>query len=47
MDRRSFLKNSTLASGAIATAGIAAPAVAQGKKQWIAVSAFGKAGLLG
>jgi TRAP-type mannitol/chloroaromatic compound transport system substrate-binding protein len=47
MDRRSFLKNSTLASGAIATAGIAAPAVAQSKKQWIAVSAFGKAGLLG
>ena len=47
MDRRSFLKNSTLAGGAIATASLATPAVAQGKKQWIAVSAFGKAGLLG
>lgn len=47
MDRRSFIKKTTLAGGAVAAGALATPAIAQGKKQWIAVSAFGKAGLLG
>ena len=49
MERRKFIKNSALA-GASAVAGttaLSSPALSQGKKQWIAVSAFGKAGLLG
>ncbi len=47
MDRRKFLKNTGLAAGAAAATTIAAPAVVSAKTQWIAVSAFGKAGLLG
>ncbi len=48
MDRRDFLTKAgtTAIAGAAATT-LAAPAIAAGKKQWIAVSAFGKAGLLG
>jgi len=49
MERRKFIKNSALA-GASAVAGttaLSSPALSQGKKQWIAVSAFGKASLLG
>ena len=49
MKRRNFIKNTALigASTAAATATLSAPALAQSKKKWIAVSAFGKAGLLG
>lgn len=47
MDRRKFLKTSSLAVGAAAATTIAAPAIVSAKTQWIAVSAFGKAGLLG
>jgi TRAP-type mannitol/chloroaromatic compound transport system substrate-binding protein len=48
MDRRSFIKNAGLITGGAATAAtLATPALSQGKKQFIAVSAFGKAGLLG
>ncbi|NQU70058.1 MAG: TRAP transporter substrate-binding protein [Rhodospirillales bacterium] len=48
MKRRDFVTT----AGATAVAGVAAssfaaPAIAKGKKKWIAVSAFGKAGLLG
>jgi TRAP-type mannitol/chloroaromatic compound transport system substrate-binding protein len=51
MKRRDFIKKAS--TGAVAVSAVAAasilpsPAIAQGKKQWIAVSAFGKAGLLG
>ncbi|WP_193368824.1 TRAP transporter substrate-binding protein [Pelagibius marinus] len=46
MKRRQFISKAGL--GVVgATATLAAPAIASGKKQWIAVSAFGKAGLLG
>ncbi len=48
MDRRKFLKKSGLAVGAAATAAtIASPAIGSTRPQWLAVSAFGKAGLLG
>ncbi len=46
MERRKFLKGTALASVGTATA-LATPALSQGKTQWTAVSAFGKAGLLG
>jgi len=47
MDRRNFIKTAGLASGAAAATVIGAPAIAKAKTRWIAVSAFGKAGLLG
>ena len=47
MDRRKFLKNSGLTAGAVAATTMAAPAIASGRTRWIAVSAFGKSGLLG
>jgi TRAP-type mannitol/chloroaromatic compound transport system substrate-binding protein len=48
MDRRKFIKKAaTTAVVGAAASTIAAPALSAGKKQWIAVSAFGKAGLLG
>lgn len=52
MKRRDFIKGTatTAAGAAMATAGatgFATPALAQGKKQWILVSSFGKAGILG
>jgi len=50
MERRKFVKTAGIA-GVAAVAATAssfpAPAIAQGKKKWIGVSAFGKAGLLG
>jgi TRAP-type mannitol/chloroaromatic compound transport system substrate-binding protein len=48
MERRKFLKASAAvaATGAM-TGAVASPALSQGKTKWIAVSAFGKAGLLG
>lgn len=45
MERRKFLTGTALA-GASTTA-LAAPAIAQDKREWIVTSAFGKAGLLG
>ena len=49
MKRREFFKGAGAAG--LATAAVAStfpkPALSQGRKQWIAVSAFGKAGLLG
>ena len=49
MKRREFFKEAGAAG--LATAAVAStfpqPAISQGRKQWIAVSAFGKAGLLG
>ena len=49
MKRREFFKGAGAAG--LATAAVASnfpkPAISQGRKQWIAVSAFGKAGLLG
>ena len=47
MDRRKFLKKSALVAGTAMTASLAAPSIVQARTQWIAVSAFGKAGLLG
>ncbi len=47
MDRRNFIKKTAMATGAVAATTLAAPAVVSAKTQWIAVSAFGKAGLLG
>ncbi|MDC0970475.1 TRAP transporter substrate-binding protein [Alphaproteobacteria bacterium] len=49
MERRNFIKNTALigATTAAATTALSSPALAQSKKKWIAVSAFGKAGLLG
>ncbi len=52
MERRDFLTKGSLgvAAAAATTAvgsHLASPAIAAGKKKWIAVSAFGKAGLLG
>jgi len=44
MDRRKFLAGSGAAAAATT---LATPAIASGKTRWIAVSAFGKAGLLG
>ena len=46
MKRRDFIKKggaAAIATGAV----LSTPALAKGKKQWIVVSAFGKAGLLG
>ncbi|MCP5372787.1 MAG: TRAP transporter substrate-binding protein DctP [Hyphomicrobiales bacterium] len=48
MKRRNFLTGAAAAGVAGAAAStFPAPAISQGKMQWIAVSAFGKAGLLG
>ena len=50
MKRREFFKKAgtaTAAGAVIAASSLPAPAIAQGRKQWVAVSAFGKAGLLG
>ena len=49
MKRRKFIKEAAVAGGATAVAAstFPAPAIAQGKIRWNAVSAFGKAGLLG
>lgn len=49
MKRREFIKKAgtTATVGAIAASAFPAPAISQGRKQWNAVSAFGKAGLLG
>jgi len=52
MKRREFIRRGgasvAATAAAVATAAASsAPALAQGRKQWIAVSAFGKAGLLG
>jgi len=48
MKRREFVtKAATTAVAAAAATSFATPAISAGKKQWIAVSAFGKAGLLG
>jgi TRAP-type mannitol/chloroaromatic compound transport system substrate-binding protein len=48
MKRRDFVtKAGTAAAVGVAASTFAAPAISQGRKQWIAVSAFGKAGLLG
>ena len=47
MKRRDFVSKSGAAAIFGAAASISAPALAKSKTQWIAVSAFGKAGLLG
>jgi TRAP-type mannitol/chloroaromatic compound transport system substrate-binding protein len=49
MKRREFIKKAGVVGVATAAAASAfpSPAISQGRKQWIAVSAFGKAGLLG
>lgn len=49
MKRREFVTKAgaTAVAGVAASTAFAAPAISQGRKQWIAVSAFGKAGLLG
>ena len=47
MDRRKFIKNSGLAVGAATVATLASPSIVRARTQWIAVSAFGKSGLLG
>lgn len=49
MKRREFIKKAGIAGVATAAAASSfpSPAISQGRKQWIAVSAFGKAGLLG
>ena len=47
MKRREFLKGAAVAGGAAAALTLAAPAIAQGRQQWIVASSFGKAGILG
>jgi TRAP-type mannitol/chloroaromatic compound transport system substrate-binding protein len=50
MKRRKFLSGSAVAGAVAATAAVSSfptPAISQGRKQWTAVSAFGKAGILG
>ena len=49
MKRREFIKGAAVATtgAAMAATTISAPAIAQGKKQWVCVTAFGKAGILG
>ncbi len=49
MNRRKFIKGAAVAGGATAVAAstFPAPAIAQSRKKWNVVSAFGKAGLLG
>ena len=49
MKRRNFIKGAGVAGAATvaAASSFPKPALSQGRKQWIAVSAFGKAGLLG
>lgn len=46
MDRRKFLKSSGLVAG-VAASSLAAPAIVRASTQWICVTAFDKAGLLG
>ncbi len=46
MDRRSFLRNSALGGGAVAASGLAAPAIAQGKRTLTMVTTWGR-GLAG
>jgi len=48
MKRREFFKKAGVTvAGAAGAATLASPALSQGRTQWIGVSAFGKAGLLG
>ena len=48
MKRRDFFtKAGAIGVAAATTSALASPAIAKNRKQWIAVSAFGKAGLLG
>ena len=48
MERRKFIKRAATAGiSAVAASSLASPAIAKDRRQWIAVSAFGKAGLLG
>ena len=42
MDRRSFLRNSALGGGAVAASGLAAPAIAQGKRTLTMVTTWGR-----
>ncbi|MGJ8528055.1 TRAP transporter substrate-binding protein [Maritalea sp.] len=48
MKRREFFKKAGVTvAGAAGAATLASPALSQGRQQWVGVSAFGKAGLLG
>jgi TRAP-type mannitol/chloroaromatic compound transport system substrate-binding protein len=49
MNRRKFIQNISVVGGAtaVATSTFPSPAISQNRKRWNAVSAFGKAGLLG
>ena len=49
MNRRKFIKKASIAGGSTALAAsiFPAPAISQSRIRWNAVSAFGKAGLLG
>ena len=49
MNRRKFIKNASVMGGATALAAstFPSPAISQNRIRWNAVSAFGKAGLLG
>lgn len=48
MKRREFLKGAAVAGAATAAATtLSAPAISQGRKQWVVASSFGKAGILG
>ncbi len=48
MKRRDFIKGAAAAGVATAAATtLAAPAISQGRKQWVVASSFGKAGILG
>ena len=48
LKRREFIKKIGIAgAGGVAASTISTPAIANGHQEWILVSAFGKAGLLG
>jgi TRAP-type mannitol/chloroaromatic compound transport system substrate-binding protein len=47
MDRRSFIKKAGAVTAGAAAATLATPALSQGRREFIVVSAFGRAGLLG
>ena len=47
IERRKFLTGAAVAGAAVAASSFPAPALSQGRQKWIAVSSFGKAGLLG
>ena len=48
MKRRKFLKGAAIAGAATAASTtLSAPALSQGRKQWVVASSFGKAGILG